>query len=79
MIKKNSYTSYKDLEVWQKSMDLVVDCYQVTKVSQKETFGVIQLTVAAKRRSKRNSYSLYQHNRANHPFHIRYKLRQTRF
>jgi four helix bundle protein len=26
-----SLKSYRDLEVWQKSMDLVIDCYQITK------------------------------------------------
>ena len=33
--------SYRDLEVWQKAMDLVVECYQITKAFPKaETFGL---------------------------------------
>ena len=33
--------SYRDLEVWQKAMDLVVECYQATKKFPKtETFGL---------------------------------------
>jgi four helix bundle protein len=33
--------SYKDLEVWQKAIDLVVDCYQITKDFPKnEVFGL---------------------------------------
>jgi four helix bundle protein len=33
--------SYRDLEVWQKAMDLVVECYQITNVFPKaETFGL---------------------------------------
>ena len=33
--------SYRDLEVWQKSMDLVVECYHVTgKLPKAETFGL---------------------------------------
>lgn len=33
--------SYRDLEVWQKSMDMVVDCYHITKNFPKyETFGL---------------------------------------
>ena len=43
------HTSYRDLEVWQKSMDLVVECYQVTKEFPKsELYGLIsQLQRAA--------------------------------
>ncbi|PIW64558.1 MAG: hypothetical protein COW13_00710, partial [Candidatus Omnitrophica bacterium CG12_big_fil_rev_8_21_14_0_65_50_5] len=26
-----SLKSYRDLEVWQKAIDLVVECYQITK------------------------------------------------
>ncbi|MBW1725851.1 MAG: four helix bundle protein [Deltaproteobacteria bacterium] len=25
------FQSYRDLEVWQKAMDLVLDCYQMTR------------------------------------------------
>jgi len=33
--------SYRDLEVWQKSMDLVVECYQITKKFPKaEIYGL---------------------------------------
>lgn len=33
--------SYRDLDVWQKAMDLVVACYQTTKVFPKsEVFGL---------------------------------------
>ncbi|MFH0811494.1 MAG: four helix bundle protein [Pseudomonadota bacterium] len=33
--------SYRDLEVWQKAMDLVVECYQITKkFPKKEAFGL---------------------------------------
>ena len=33
--------SYQDLEVWQKAMDLVVICYQLTrKFPQSETYGL---------------------------------------
>jgi four helix bundle protein len=33
--------SYKDLEVWQKAMDLVVECYQVTRNFPKsEVYGL---------------------------------------
>lgn len=33
--------SYRDLDVWQKAMDLVVECYQTTKVFPKsEVFGL---------------------------------------
>jgi four helix bundle protein len=41
--------SYRELQVWQKSMDLVVDCYQVTELFPKtETYGLaIQLQRAA--------------------------------
>ena len=36
-----SINSYKELEVWQKAMDLVVDCYQVAKMFPKsETYGL---------------------------------------
>ena len=35
------HTSYRDLEVWQKSMDLVVECYQLTKKFPKsEIYGL---------------------------------------
>ena len=41
--------SYRDLEVWQKSMDLVVSCYQMCKEFPKqEIYGLpIQLQRAA--------------------------------
>ena len=41
--------SYRDLEVWQKSMDLVVVCYQITKEFPKnEVYGLMsQLQRAA--------------------------------
>jgi four helix bundle protein len=33
--------SYRDLEVWQQSMDLVVECYQITKQFPKnELYGL---------------------------------------
>ena len=33
--------NYQDLEVWQKAMDLVVDCYQLTKYfPRSEAFGL---------------------------------------
>ena len=33
--------SYRDLEVWQKAMDMVVDCYQVAgKVPRNELYGL---------------------------------------
>ena len=36
-----SYTSYRDLEVWQKSMNLVVECYKITKSFPKsEIYGL---------------------------------------
>jgi len=36
-----SFKSYRDLEVWQKAMDIVVDCYQITKRFPKsETYGL---------------------------------------
>jgi len=35
------YKSYRNLEVWQKAMDLVVDCYQITKAFPKtESYGL---------------------------------------
>src|SRR5215510_9484206 len=34
--------SYRDLKVWQKSMDLVVECYKLTeKLSPSENFGLV--------------------------------------
>ena len=36
-----SFKSYRDLEVWQRAMDLVVLCYQITKKFPKsETYGL---------------------------------------
>ena len=36
-----SYTSYRNLEVWQKAMDLVVNCYQIAKSFPKsEVYGL---------------------------------------
>ena len=36
-----SYTSYRNLEVWQKAMDLVVKCYQIAKSFPKsEIYGL---------------------------------------
>jgi len=36
-----SSKSYKDLEVWQRAMDLVVECYQLTKKFPKnEIYGL---------------------------------------
>ncbi|HEY3415393.1 MAG TPA: four helix bundle protein [Armatimonadota bacterium] len=33
--------SYRDLEVWQKSMDLTVDCYRITgQFPKSETYGL---------------------------------------
>lgn len=35
------HTSYRDLEVWQKSMDLVLECYKLTKsFPQSEIYGL---------------------------------------
>jgi four helix bundle protein len=35
------FKSYRDLEVWRKAMDLVVECYKATKkFPQSETFGL---------------------------------------
>jgi four helix bundle protein len=41
--------SYRDLEVWQKAMDLVVECYEITKrFPRDEIYGLIlQLRRAA--------------------------------
>jgi four helix bundle protein len=34
--------NYRDLEVWQKAMDLVVECYQITKTFPKhEIYGLV--------------------------------------
>ncbi|MCD6570000.1 MAG: four helix bundle protein [Deltaproteobacteria bacterium] len=39
--KQKEFRSYKDLEVWQKAMDLVVKCYQITKNFPKsEIYGL---------------------------------------
>ncbi len=36
-----SINSYRDLEVWKKSMDLVTECYEITEsFPKKETFGL---------------------------------------
>ncbi len=36
-----SFKNYRDLEVWQKAMDLVVECYQITKKFPKsESYGL---------------------------------------
>jgi four helix bundle protein len=36
-----SITSYRDLEVWKKAMDLIVECYAMTeRFPKKETFGL---------------------------------------
>jgi four helix bundle protein len=38
---KMNLKSYRDLEVWQKSMDLAVECYQITKKFPKsEIYGL---------------------------------------
>jgi len=38
---KTEFKSYRDLEVWQNAMDLVVECYRTTeKFPKKETFGL---------------------------------------
>ena len=35
------YTSYRDLEVWQKAINIVIECYQITKTFPKhETYGL---------------------------------------
>lgn len=37
-----SHKSYRDLEVWQKAMDLAVDCYGITKRFPKtEIYGLV--------------------------------------
>ena len=39
--RNREFKSYRDLEVWQKAMDLVVECYRITKQFPKsETFGL---------------------------------------
>ncbi len=36
-----TFQSYRDLEVWQKAMDLVLDCYQITRRFPKnEIYGL---------------------------------------
>ena len=36
-----NYTSYRNLDIWQKAMDLVVECYQITKDFPKsEIYGL---------------------------------------
>ncbi len=36
-----NYTSYRNLDVWQKAMDLVIECYQITKDFPKsEIYGL---------------------------------------
>jgi len=36
-----NFRSYQDLEVWQKAMDLVVDCYQLARIFPKsEIYGL---------------------------------------
>jgi four helix bundle protein len=44
-----THSSYRDLDVWKKSMSLVVECYQITKTFPKtEIYGLIsQLQRAA--------------------------------
>ena len=35
------HTSYRDLDVWQKAMNVVVECYKITKTFPKsETYGL---------------------------------------
>ena len=37
-----SIRSYRDLKVWQKAMDLVVDCYNLTeRFPRSETYGLV--------------------------------------
>lgn len=39
--RNTEFKSYRDLEVWQKAMDLVVECYRTTnKFPKNETFGL---------------------------------------
>ncbi|MBH8575143.1 four helix bundle protein [Nostocaceae cyanobacterium CENA369] len=42
MIKESSVQSYRDLKVWQESMNLAESCYKLTQVFPKEeTYGMI--------------------------------------
>jgi four helix bundle protein len=42
MPSENKIESYRDLHVWQKSMDLIVECYKLTdKLPPSENFGLI--------------------------------------
>lgn len=42
MAQESKIDSYRDLHVWQKAMDLVVECYKLTeKLPQNETYGLI--------------------------------------
>lgn len=63
--------SYRELEVWQKSMDLALECYQMTKKFPKsETYGIssqLQRAVIsvpaniAEGRSRRHTKEFLQH------------------
>src|SRR5262249_25939810 len=42
MQSENKIESYRDLHVWQKAMDLIVECYRLTeKLPPSENFGLI--------------------------------------
>jgi len=42
MASESKVESYRDLHVWQKAMDLVVECYKLTeKLPPSESFGLI--------------------------------------
>jgi four helix bundle protein len=42
MPSENKIESYRDLHVWQKAMDLIVECYKLTdKLPPSENFGLI--------------------------------------
>lgn len=42
MASESNIQSYRDLHVWQKAMDMVVECYKLTeKLPASETYGLI--------------------------------------
>jgi four helix bundle protein len=63
--------SYRDLEVWQKAMDLVVECYKITKnfleseiyglTSQLRRAAVLSPANIAERRERQHTKEFLQH------------------
>ncbi len=42
MTQESNIQSYRDLHVWQKAMDMVVECYKLTeKLPPSETYGLV--------------------------------------